>query len=160
MAKLSVVLLRSILWISVINKVIRQAVCDAELTRTCRRSVRRTISYQFQLDEFLTNVSFQQDSNSDTCVHLLLSAGTSFKLDVLQLMSIRLGINGSLSVMGNSVDINCTSDTTDAEELRSTLQPISRALLVLFDGLVFTKCPVPIVMEEVANVIIQNCVFL
>ena len=159
MEKLPVVFLRTILLIFVINKVVREVVCDAELTHACQRSVTRTISYQSELDEFLSNFSPQNESNKDTCVHLSLTR-SSFNLDVLQLMSIKLGINGRLVVMGNSVDINCTTHTTDAAELRKILQPISRALLVSFNGLVFIKCPVPIVMEEVANVIIQNCVFM
>ena len=75
-------------------------------------------------------------------------------------MRIDLGTNGSLVITGDSVILNCIVNTTDLEELRKLLQPISRALLVLFDGLVFTRCPVPIVIEEVANVIIQNCVFM
>ena len=77
-------------------------------------------------------------------------------------MRINLGINGSLAIMGvdSAVNINCAINVTDPEELRDMLQPISRAQLVLFDGLVFTQCPVPIVIEEVYSVMIQNCVFL
>ena len=123
---------------------------------------RRTIvSEQSQLDEFVINVS--SHASEHKCVELLL-VGNSFNLDLLQMMRTELGANGSLMVTGNSpsssVVVNCISNVTDPEELRDMLQPISRAQLVIFDGLVFTKCPVPIVIEEVYNVMILNCVFL
>ena len=98
-------------------------------------------------------------SSGRMCIQLLL-IGDSFKLDPLQLMGMKLDANASLVIIGDSVNIHCTSNITDQEELMGMLQPISRAQSVLFDGLVFTKCPVPIVIEEVYNVMIQNCVFL
>ena len=136
--------------------------CSSTDTRTDQCVVKRTtISDQSQLDEFVTNISSY--SGEPVCVELLI--GSSFKLDLLQLMRIDLGANGSLMVTGNSpasnsVVINCISNITDPDELREMLQPISRAQSVLFDGLVFTQCPVPIVIEEVYNVMILNCVFL
>ena len=36
---------------------------------------------------------------------------------------------------------------------------LSKASMVVFDGLVFTECLRPIYLEEVNNVVIQNCVF-
>ena len=138
-----------------------------EFHRIC--SVRRSakITDQSKLDLFMNNVSLYENPNANTtiCIQLELvrvdnTVHTSFTLDLVQLMRIDLGANGSLVITGNSVNINCTTNVTDSEELRKLLQPISRALLVSFDGLVFTRCPVPIVMEEVAHVIIQNCVFL
>ena len=137
-----------------------------EFHRIC--SVRRSakITNQSKLDLFMNNASLYENPNANTtiCIQLELvrvdSVHTSFTLDLVQLMRINLGANGSLVITGNSVNINCTTNVTDSEELRKLLQPISRALLVSFDGLVFTRCPVPIVMEEVAHVIIQNCVFL
>jgi len=129
--------------------------------RTCPIGRSAIISDQSQLDLFMKNISLYEDNpNATRCIHLSL-VGNSFKLDLLQLMRINLGTqNGSLIITGNSVIINCTANVTDLEELRDMLQPISRALLVLFDGLVFTRCPVPIVIEEVSTVMIQNCVFL
>ena len=157
-----IVFVRTILLIPIVSEVVRQALC-AQLAsagdfRNCHQSAvwrNVTVSNQSQLDEFVTNISSQYE---DMCIQLSLT-GNSFKLDLLQLMRINL-TNDSLVITGDSVIINCTTNVTDSEELRKLLQPISRALLVLFDGLVFTKCPVPIVFEEVANVIIQNCVFL
>ena len=77
-------------------------------------------------------------------------------------MAINWIVNSSLAIIGNyeTVNIHCTTNVTDLEELRDILKPISRAQSVLFDGLVFTKCPVPIVIEEVYTVMILNCVFL
>ena len=127
-----------------------------------RRSVR--ITDQSKLDLFMKNVSLYESpyANTTKCIQLAFAESEQiFTLDVVQLMSINLGTNGSLVIMGHrSVNINCITNVTDSEELRKLLQPISRALLILFDGLVFTRCPVPIVFEEVSNVIIQNCVFL
>ena len=138
-----------------------------EFHRICslRRSAK--ITDQSKLDLFMNNVSLYENPNANTtiCIQLELvrvdsTVHTSFTLDLVQLMRINLGANGSLEITGNSVNINCTTNVTDSEELRKLLQPISRALLVSLDGLVFTRCPVPIVMEEVVHVIIQNCVFL
>ena len=134
-------------------------------TENPRRSVhnqcvvrKTTVNDQSHLDEFITNISSY--SSDHVCIELSL-VGTSYKLDLLQLMRINLGTNGSLMIMSDSsVNINCVSNVTDPDELRDMLQPMSRALLVLFDGLVFTKCPVPLVIEEVSTVIVQNCVFL
>jgi len=122
-----------------------------------------TIADQQQWNEFIQNSSplFSRSNSDDVSNCIKLSfIGKSFQLDLLQLMRINLGTNGSLVIMGNSVNLNCYVNITDEEELRKSLQPISRALLIFFDGLVFTKCPVPIVIEEVTNVIIQNCVFM
>ena len=164
MTKSAAVFVRTILLITVVSEVVRQALCvqlALDFRRNCHSAVKRnvTVSNQSQLDEFVVNVTSQYESNKDTCVQLSLEGSRGFKLDLLQLMRINL-VNGSLVITGNSVNINCTTNTTDPEDLRKLLQPISRALLVLFNGLVFTGCPVPIVIEEVTNVIIQNCVFL
>ena len=118
------------------------------------------ITDQRRLNEFIQDSIFSNSSsNVSKCVQLSFT-GKSFQLDLLQLMSINLGTNGGLMLTGNSVILNCIVNTTDLEELRKLLQPISRTLLVLFDGLVFTRCLAPILMEEVTNVIIQNCVFM
>ena len=166
MTKSALVLVRTILLISVVNEVsVRHALCvqfSQSDVRNCHSIVWRnvTVDNQSQLDEFVANYSSQYESNKAMCVQLSFTGmGRSFKLDLLELMKINL-VNGSLVITGNYVNINCITNVTDSEELRKLLQPISRALLVLFDGLVFTRCPVPIVMEEVSNVIIQNCVFL
>ena len=123
-----------------------------------------TITDQRRLDELLEDSTIFSNNNDvdnvSKCIQLSF-IGNSFQLDLLQLMRVNLGTNGSLMIIaGNSVILNCIVNTTDLKELRKSLQPISRALLVLFDGLVFIRCPVPIVFEEVSNVIIQNCVFL
>ena len=126
-------------------------------SQTC--SVRKSvISDQSQLDLFIRNTSLYDDSTK--CIQLSL-VGSSFNIDLLPLMRINLGTNGSLEITGDSVNIDCSINKTDRAELKDMLQPIiSRALLVLLDGLVFTKCPVPILIEEVSTVIVRNCVFL
>ena len=124
--------------------------------------IRMSITDQRRLDELLQNrtiFSSSSDRIVSKCIHLSFRGNTSFQLDLLQLMTVNLGPNGSLVMTGDrSVILNCTGNATDLDP--EELDPISRALLVLFDGLVFTRCPVPIMMEEVAHVIIKNCVFL
>ena len=143
---------------SVIAIILRKASCVNHTADSQTCSVRKSvISDQSQLDLFITDISLYD--NSSKCIHLSLIGG-SFKVDLLQLMRIHLGTNGSLVIKGDSVNIQCSINVTDLEELRNILRPISRSLLVLFDGLTFTNCPVPIVIEEVSTVIIQNCVFL
>jgi len=79
-------------------------------------------------------------------------------LDFSQLMKINAT---KLIVKGDgTIDMNCTANATDLDVLKNMVQPISRTLLVLFDGLVFNKCSVPILIEEVAEVMISNCVFM
>ena len=72
-----------------------------------------------------------------------------------------MATNGSLIMRssGGTAEINCSTGISDLEELSKTIKPLSRASLVLLDGLVFTGCPVPILIEETSNVVIKNCVF-
>ena len=159
-------MMKSILFVviivSVIALMLRRVSCvnrSSEFYRTCSSEENLLISDQSQLNMFFTNTSLYD--NRTKCIQLLF-IGNSFNVNLLQLMRINLGTNGSLAIMGgdSGVNINCAINVTDPEELREMLQPISRALFVLFDGLVFTQCPVPIVIEEVYNVVILNCVFL
>ena len=125
----------------------------------CFNSSIVTITDQTQLDNVLQYLISSDNSNSTQCIHWTF-VGDTFQLNLVQLMRINLPINGSLTIKGNSVNLQCTTNITDKERLQEILEPISRARVVLFDGLVFTECPVPIVIEEVYNVMIQNCVFL
>ena len=137
--------------------ILKRAPCGTSPASDFRNCpINTTINDQSQLDQFMADVSY---SSGRMCIQLLL-IGDRFKLDPLQLMGMKLDANSSLVIIGDLVNIHCTSNITDQEELMGMLQPISRAQSVLFDGLVFTKCPVPIVIEEVYNVMIQNCVFL
>lgn len=118
-----------------------------------------TITTQSELDQFLIDATSRGNLR---CVHLSLAAGNSYTLDIVKFMQVNLEHNASLTVVGEGegVDINCTASLSDLEELRSLNLSISRASLVLLDGLVFTTCPVPIVIEEVLTVIVKNCHFL
>ena len=149
-----------LLTISVVILVLRrEAICvnPSRIRGTDCRVVVRRISDQSQFDLIMKNLS-DEDHNTTRCIHLSLT-GNNFIVDLPQLMRINLGTNGSLVITGYSTVINCSTTVTDLESLRNTLQPISRADLAMFDGLVFIRCPVPIVIEEVSNVVIQNCVF-
>ena len=163
MIKLVVLFVRTIVFIFVLSRSLCVSDQFVQDFRNCSAVQRVIVNDQSQMDELMTNISSYANYNSSLCIHLSLvgnRVGSSFRLDLLQLMRVNLGTNGSLMITGNSVIISCTTNVTDLEELWDMLQPISRALLVFLDGLVFTRCPVPIVIEEVSTVMIQNCIFL
>ena len=115
------------------------------------------ITNQLQLDLFFTKRMVTQDNHTETCVQLQLT-GNEFTLDIIQLMWINAT---KLIVKGNGTDIDCTANATgDLDTLKNMVQPITGTSLVLFDGLAFSKCPVPILIEEVDEVMISNCVFM
>ena len=117
-----------------------------------------SVSTQPQLDQFMGDMTAYNDIRNTSYLHLSLAGDNSYTLDIVKLMKISLTNNGSLILesKGGSAEIDCTADL---EELKEVVQPISRASLVLMDGLVLTGCPVPIMIEEAYNVTIQNCVF-
>ena len=94
-----------------------------------------------------------------TCVHLRLVGGCTYKVNIMKMML--WGTNSSLMMecKDGTAEIDCMADSSDLKELDKTLQPLSRASLVLLDGLIFTGCPVPILIEEASNVVVQKCVF-
>ena len=123
-----------------------------------------TISSQLEMNRFIANVTAYNDKNRSTtnCLHLSLAGGhgSNYEMDIVKLLNINV-TDGNLIVksVGGTAEINCTAHASDLEELREALQPLSRASLVLLDGLTFTGCPVPILIEKASNVVIQNCVF-
>ena len=123
-----------------------------------------TIVDQLQLNQFIENVTtYTNHWNTTNCLYLSLGGGTNYELDIVKLMKI--SVSGSLVMESKdgSTEINCTIDQQlymyGVEQLYQTVQPLSHASLVLLDGLIFTGCPVPILIEEASNVVIQNCVF-
>ena len=119
-----------------------------------------TVVTQLELSRFIENVTtYTKRCNTTNCLYLSLTGGSNYELDIVNIM--KLSINGSLMIesKGGLSEINCTTASSDLEELSQTVQPLSRASLVLLDGLIFTGCPVPILIEEASNVFIQNCVF-
>ena len=123
-----------------------------------------TIVDQLHLTQYIENVTMYSNHwNTTNCLCLSLGGGTNYELDIVKLMKISGSGSLVLESKDGSAEINCTVDQQlymyDPEELYQTVQPLSRASLVLLDGLTFTGCPVPILIEEAANVVIQNCVF-
>ena len=112
------------------------------------------VSNQSEIDQFMNT-----GPPITTCIHLCLVGGYTYKVNMMKMML--WGTNSSLIIesKNNTAEIDCTADSSDLEELSKTLQPLSRASLVLLDGLIFTGCPVPILIEEASNVVVQNCVF-
>ena len=94
-----------------------------------------------------------------TCVHLCLVGGNTYEVNMMKMMLWSTNNSLIMESKNDTAKIDCTADSSDLEELRKTLRPLSRASLVLLDGLIFTGCPVPILIEEASNVFIKNCVF-
>ena len=120
------------------------------------------VTNQSQLDQFISNVTASRDT------HLTLAGDNSYVLDIVKLMKDSNQINNNnnnyssqfiMESKGGPAEINCTASESDPEKLREVVKPISNASVVQLDGLIFTGCPVPIMIEEVNNVTIQNCVF-
>ena len=122
-----------------------------------------SITNQSELDQFVE--AARMNHNDNKCIELSLVGNNSYTLDIVDFMNVTsfsIANNGSLIMqgMGGIVDINCVSSQSDLNELLQILRPISNAQLVILDGLVFINCPVPVLIEEVSTVIVQNCVFL
>ena len=124
-----------------------------------------SIHEQEELDKFIENVTSYPDDNTNRCIQLFLT-GKSYGLDVIKMTEIKLGRGGGLVVVGVAnppwprVKINCVTTVSDLEELRGIFRPISNISLISLKGLTFTACPVPLVLEEVSNVMVQNCDFM
>ena len=119
-----------------------------------------TVTTQLELSQFVENVTRHTNRRNITnCLYLSLTGEGSYELDIINIMEV--SVNGSLIIESKDglSEIICTTASSDLEELSQIVQPLSRALLVLLDGLIFTECPVPILIEEASNVVIQNCVF-
>ena len=121
-----------------------------------------SVDNQVELNEFIVNVTTTHSHNKNIVNHLNISlaGGNNYMLDILRLMNI--GVNGSLILKSRGdgrAEISCTAYVLDLEVLRRILQPLSRVSLVILDGLMFTRCPLPILIEEASEVIIQNCFF-
>ncbi|XP_065906418.1 uncharacterized protein [Dysidea avara] len=112
------------------------------------------VSDQRELDQLLNDTS---SINVPLCIRIVFS-GDRFKIDIVELMRVHFT---SLSMIGSGgqVNIDCVGDQSDLEVLRNNLLPLSSASLVQIDGLTFTRCPVPLLIEEASTVVIQNCVF-
>ena len=116
---------------------------------------------QPELDQLMENVTAYSEKGNTSCLHLSLVGGNVYMLDVVKLMNISLIDGGSLIMESNDgvAEINCTASYYDVDELREVVRPISGLALVLLDGLLFDRCPVPLMIEETSNVTIRNCVF-
>ena len=120
-----------------------------------------SVTTQLQLDQFMENVTAYNDRRNTSYLHLSLAGDNNYVLDIVKLMNISLTNGGSiiLESKGGPAEIDCTASPSDVKELKEVVPPISRASLVLMDGLVITGCPVPLMIEKSSNITIQNCVF-
>ena len=115
------------------------------------------VSNQSELDRFMNT-----GPPITTCIHFCLVGGSTYKVNMMKMML--WGSNKSLIMESDYKDgaakIDCTADSSILKEpYNKTVQPLSRSSLVVLDGLIFTRCPVPILIEEASNIFIQNCVF-
>ena len=120
-----------------------------------------SINGQEELERFVNNTVSSNDE-ADRCIQLFLT-GKSYELDIIRIMATKLGNNGGLVMVGVAdppVTINCVANASSLEGLRDILKPLANVSLVVLDGLLFTECPVPVVLEEVSTVIVKNCVFM
>ena len=115
-----------------------------------------SISGQGELDDFANNLATNKSDNKDRCIQLILT-GKSYSLDVIKVMGIKLGTNGGLVIVGVA---NPRVTITSLEQLINRSALVANVLLVVLNGLLFAECPVPVVLEEVSIVIVQNCVFM
>ena len=125
----------------------------------------RNVKSQAELDRYIDGViSFRSDPhNNDTrCIQWTLT-GSAYQLDLIKLMKISLQQNDSLIIQGHNgtmVDIDCVGGPSNLdEEIVEAIRPLSHASLIVLDSLNIMGCPVPILVEEVSKVMINNCVF-
>ena len=121
-----------------------------------------TINGQEELDNFVDNVTSFVDDDTDRCIQLFLTR-KAYELDMIKIMGVKLGTGGGLVMIGVAnplVTIDCVSTISGLQELRSNLKPLANVSLVVLSGLRFAGCPVPVVLEEVSTVIVQNCDFM
>ena len=125
-----------------------------------------SVHNQTELDTFMeeTMSSEMSSINSIRCIQLSLAGDFSYRLNIVKMMQINLGTGDGtgLIVVGvnRRVKIECFANVTDLEELRKILKPISNISLLILDGLIFVRCPVPILIEEVSLIVVKNCEFM
>ena len=122
-------------------------------TKKCNIS----INGQGELDDFVNNLATNDDK--DRCIQIFLTGKSVYSLDILKIMRIKLGTGGGLVIIGVTDPQVTITNTSNLEELINT-SLVANVSLVVLDGLVFTECPVPVVLEEVSIVIVQNCTFM
>ena len=97
---------------------------------------------QTELDRYLDDeISYRRENNATKCIQWTLT-GSSYQLDIVDLMKINLQQSDSLIIQGhngNMVNINCVGGPANLEELFETVQPLSRASLLLLDSLIFLE---------------------
>ena len=112
---------------------------------------------QVELDNFMEQATSPIDKNTSRCIQLSLIGDIRYRLNIVKMMQIQLGTVGGLIVVGAAegpVEIDCVANASDIPK------PISNTSLVIFDRLKFIKCPVPILIEEVASILVENCNFM
>jgi len=131
------------------------------------QNVNRQVLNQSQLDRFIDNLisQRQEDQGRPRCIQLSLAGGT-YQLNMTKFIhGVDLKENDGLIVRGEGGAVNIQCLITDSANMSQNISGFlqSRRLLnasmVVFDGLTFTRCLLPVYVEQVNFVMIQNCVF-
>lgn len=123
-----------------------------------------SVHNQTELDNFMEQTTLFTDTSR--CIQLSLIGDVRYRvryrLDIVKLMQINLRTSGGLIVEGTNrpVEIDCSANISNITQSKGVPKPISNTSLVLFDGLTFVRCPVPIMIEEVSTVVVKNCEFM
>ena len=121
-----------------------------------------SVHNQTELDNFMEQATAFTDTSRCIQLSLIGNLRIRYRLDIVKLMQIKLGISGGLIVVGTNspVEIDCGANVSNIQQSEGVPKPISNSSLVVFDGLTFVKCPVPIMIEEASTVVVQNCDFM
>ena len=114
------------------------------------------VANQSQLDNFLDKIT--RNEQVSRMIQLSLTANV-YQLNITKFVS---GVkeNGSLVVEGveGTVHIICVDEPNLSRKYLQSRRLLN-ASMVVFDGVVFTGCLLPIYVEQVNTVVIKNCIF-
>jgi len=121
------------------------------------------VSDQFQLDCFIDNITSQQpDEQQPRTIQLSLTPNV-YQLNVTKFVRRVDALDDYILIVkgeNGEVLINCMDEgivSISREHLQN--RRILKASMIVLDRLVFSGCVLPVYVEEVDTVVIQNCVF-
>jgi len=147
-------IIRSIVFFIALNGVVSQPVVYL--------NDRQVINNQSMLDRFLNDSSTpapQSEEKRPSNITIEMTAN-DYILDIPKFIRAVNVVDGDIfTIMGTGgiVNITCANNEGLSDNLRSAL--FWRAASIVFDGVMFRRCPAPLRFENVAMVMIVNCVF-
>jgi len=143
-------IIRSIVFFIALNGVVAQPVVYL--------NDRQVINNQSMLDRLLNDSSTPKE-NRPSNITIEMTAN-DYTLDIPKFIRAVNVVDGDIFTIlgtGGIINITCANNEGLSDNLRSAL--FSRAASIVFDGVMFRKCPAPLRFENVAMVMIVNCVF-